>query len=44
MLTSLSRFVYNLSEIYFKKRGDKNCKSEYDFTEVNKLHYKCNKC
>ena len=44
MSTSLSSFVDNLSEIYNKKRGDKNCKSEYDFIEVNKLYYKCNEC
>ena len=44
MSTSVSRFVDNLSEIYNKKRRDKNCESEYDFIEVNKLHYKCNKC
>ena len=44
MSTSLSSFVDNLYEIYTKKRGDKNCESENDFIEVNKLHYKCNEC
>ena len=31
MLTSLSKLVDNLSEIYSKKCRDKNCKSECEF-------------
>ena len=31
MSTSLSKLVDNLSEVYSKKYGDKNCKSEFEF-------------
>ena len=46
ILTSLSSFVDNLSEIYSKKYRDKNCKSMCDFIgfKNSKLHYKCKKC
>ena len=46
MSTSLSKPVDNLSEIYSKKRRDKNCKSECEFKGLknNKLsNKKCRK-
>ena len=46
MSTSLSKLVDNLSEIYFKKCIDKNCKSECEFKGLknNKLSYNCKEC
>ena len=46
MLTSLSKLVDNLSEIYSKKCRDKNCKSECEFKGLknNKLSYNCKGC
>ena len=40
MSTSLSKLLDNLSEIYSKKCGYKNCKSECEF-KYNKLSYNC---
>ena len=46
MSTSLSKLVYNLSEIYTDKCRDKNCKSECKFKGLknNKLFYNCKEC
>ena len=46
MSTSLSKLVYNLSEIYIKDCKDKNCNSEYEFKGLqnNKLSYNCKGC
>ena len=46
MSTSLSKLVYNLSEIYTKNCRDKNCKSECEFKGLknNKLFYNCKEC
>ena len=46
MSTSLSKLVYNLSEIYTDKCRDKNCKSECKFKGLkNKtFSYSCNEC
>ena len=43
MLTSLSKLVDNLSEIYSKKCKDKNCKFECEFKGLknNKFSYNC---
>ena len=44
MLTTLSKRIENLSEIYTKKCRDKNCKSELEFKGLknDKLSYNCN--
>ena len=46
MSTSLSKLVYNLSEIYIKDCKDKNCNSEYEFKGLqnNKLSFNCKGC
>ena len=46
MSTSLSKLVYNLSEIYTDKCRDENCKSECKFKGLknNKLFYNCKEC
>ena len=46
MPSSFSNFVNNLSEIYSKKRRDKNCKSEWEFKRLknNKISYNCKAC
>ena len=43
MSTSLSKLLDNLSEIYSKKCGYKNCKSEREFKN-NKLSCNCKEC
>ena len=43
MSTSLSKLLDNLSEIYSKNCGYKNCKSECEFKN-NKLSYNCKEC
>ena len=46
MSTCLSKLPDNLSEIYSKKSGDQNCKSECEFKGLknNNLSYSCKEC